>query len=88
MYVLRRQVMDAAKITSKGQITIPAKFRKMLKSNTLKVTMKGDEIILKPIIELGGIFQEYAFKDKPIEEVMNLEKDVFADAIKEKHSNN
>jgi len=55
--------MDAAKITSKVQITIPAKFRKRLKSNTFKVTMKGDEIILKPIIELSGIFQEYAFKE-------------------------
>ncbi|MEM3846351.1 MAG: AbrB/MazE/SpoVT family DNA-binding domain-containing protein [Candidatus Parvarchaeota archaeon] len=79
--------MATAKITIKGQITIPAKYRKKLNVRVVKVTMENNEIILKPIKELGGILNKYAFKDTPINEIMNLEKEAFIDAVKEKYDN-
>ena len=78
--------MFTAKITKKGQVTIPAKFRKKLKTNTVKIRMEKDRVVIEPHRELGGIFQQYAVKDKPIEEIMKLEREAFANAIKEKHS--
>jgi len=80
--------MVVGKITKKGQITIPAKFRKRFKTNTVVIRMENDKIIIEPKKDLGGIFQKYSIKDKPIEEIMKLEKDAFANAIKEKHSSN
>ena len=78
--------MFTAKITKKGQVTIPAKFRKKLKTNAVKIRMEKDRVIIEPYRKLGGIFQQYAIKDKPIEEIMKLEKEAFANAIKEKYS--
>ena len=80
--------MIVGKITKKGQITIPAKFRKKFKTNTVLIKMENDKVIIEPNKELGGIFQKYSIKDKPIEEIVKLEKEAFANAIKEKHSSN
>ena len=52
------------KITSKGQITIPAFIRKKLKTSILEISFDGERIILKPLKELGGILSEYAIKGK------------------------
>ncbi len=78
--------MIVGKITKKGQITIPAKFRKKFKTNTVVIKMENDRVIIEPKKELGGVFQKYSIKDKPIDEIMKLEKEAFANAIKEKHS--
>ena len=80
--------MIVGKITKKGQITIPAKFRKKLKTNTVIIKMENDKVIIEPKKELAGVFQKYSIKDKPIDEIMKLEKEAFANAIKEKHSGN
>ena len=66
--------MPVVKITSKGQITIPASFRKRLKTDLVSVEMEGDRIVLKPIHGIGGIFKKYAFKNKPFEEIMKIEE--------------
>ena len=63
--------MFTVKITRKGQITIPAEFRKKL--GTIK--------------KLGGILNKYAIKDKPIEDIMQMEKEVIRDAFTETPSN-
>ncbi len=83
-------------VTSQGQISIPAKVRKLFgldKMNKLLMRVQGDQIILEPvpdIMELEGVFKEYALKDTPPSEVIKLEKKAlgkaFADAYKEKRT--
>lgn len=83
--------MFTIKITKKGQITIPAKFRKKLGTDIVKIEMQGEKIIIEPIKKLGGIFSKYAIKDKSIEEIMQMEEEaaqnVFAEKYTEKHNN-
>ncbi|MCD6490072.1 MAG: AbrB/MazE/SpoVT family DNA-binding domain-containing protein [Thermodesulfobacterium sp.] len=80
--------MFTVKITRKGQITIPAKFRKKLGTDVVEVEMEGEKIIIKPVRKLGGILSKYAIKGKPIEDVIQMEKEAIADAFAEKHNNN
>ena len=68
--------MFTAKITSKGQITIPAGLRKRLGSDLVEVDMVGNEIIIRPIRKPGGALKKYAIKNKSIEEVMKMEEKV------------
>ncbi|GEM_PF-531902 len=76
--------MFTAKITRKGQITIPAKFRKKLETNVVEVEMEGDKIIIKPLKKLGGALSKYAIKNKPIEDIIQMEKEVIRNAFAEK----
>lgn len=78
--------MIIVKITKKGQITIPAKFREKLATNIVQIEMEGEKIVIKPIRKPGGMLEKYAFKDKPIEVIMQLEKEVIENAFREKHS--
>ena len=78
--------MFTAKITKKGQVTIPAEFRKKLKGNVVKIEMEGDRIIIQPYRKFGGIFHKYAIKDRAIEEILKMEKEAYFDAIKERYS--
>ena len=50
--------------------------------------MEESKVIIEPYRKLGGIFHKYAIKDKPIEEIMKMEKEAFVDAIKEKYNSN
>jgi DNA transposition AAA+ family ATPase len=52
--------IKVAKIIKKGQITINAKYK----------------IIIKSFKELGGILNNYAIKNRPIEEVIEMENNV------------
>jgi AbrB family looped-hinge helix DNA binding protein len=79
--------MFTVKITKKGQITIPAKFRRKLGTDIVEVEMEGEKIIIKPVRKLGGILNKYAIKNKPIEDVMQMEKEVMGNAFTEKHDN-
>lgn len=85
--------MASVKVSSKGQITLPAAARRKLgiKPNMrLEVEVRDKEIAMRPVksvLELGGIFREYA-KGKPtdwetiraetmravVEEVVNEDK--------------
>ena len=50
--------MEVVKLSSKGQIVIPAKIRKELKlskGDKLLLERKGDAIILRPIIKLSKL---------------------------------
>lgn len=79
--------MITSNITKKGQITIPASFRKKINTNIVKIEIEEDKIIIKPLKRLGGVFQKYARKDLLHEEVIKREKETFINAITEKHSN-
>jgi len=79
--------VPTARITKKGQLTIPAEFRKKLGTNIVEVYMEGEKIIIKPVKKLGGILHKYAIKDKPIDEVMKEEKKVAQNVFTERLSN-
>jgi len=78
--------MFISKITKKGQITIPAKFRKKIDTDIVQIEMVGDEIVIRPIRKPGGALQKYAMKDKPIEVIMEIEKEAMKHAFSKKHS--
>ena len=61
---------------------------KRLKSNRVKLKMENNKIIIEPIEEFGGIFQEYALKDKSIEEIIRLEQEAIENARAEKFNSN
>ena len=79
--------MFTVKITKKGQITIPAEFRRKLGTNVVKVEMDEEKIIIRPFKKLGGALRKYAIKDKPIEDIIQMEKEVVKNAFTEKHNN-
>ena len=77
--------MPIVKITRKGQVTIPAQIRKKLGTDIVEITVREGEVVIKPVKKLGGALQKYAIKGKPIEEVMRMEKEAMANALREKH---
>lgn len=78
--------MEFINITSQGQISIPAKIRQILGLETpgkITYTLKDDRLILeKPrsVLELGGVLQAKAIKNKSIEEITGLEKEAINSA--------
>lgn len=53
-----------AKISSKGQITLPAAMRRALATDRVRLQMKDGTITLTPEVDLGGSLAKYA-KGKP-----------------------
>ena len=58
-----------AKITSKGQLTIPRAARMALKTNTVEVEIQGDMVILRPVRSVAGALAGYAKGKEPFAEV-------------------
>jgi bifunctional DNA-binding transcriptional regulator/antitoxin component of YhaV-PrlF toxin-antitoxin module len=58
-----------AKITSKGQVTIPRKIRDMLKSNTIEFELINGSVVMKPVSSVGGSLSSYAKGHKALREV-------------------
>ncbi len=77
--------MPIVKITRKGQVTIPAQIRKKLGTDIVEITIREGEVVIRPVKKLGGALQKYAIRGKPIEEVIEMEREVMADAFGEKH---
>ncbi len=50
--------------------------------------MENNKIIIEPIEEFGGVFQEYALKDKTIEEIIKLEQEAIENTRAEKFNSN
>jgi len=78
--------MYITKMTKKGQITIPAEYRKKLNTEYYSVKIKGDELIVKPVRSVAGSLKKYAKKGKSIEKIMEEEKKSFSEALIEKHT--
>ena len=49
-----------AKITSKGQITIPRKIRDILKSSTVEFEVIEGGVLIRPVPSVGGSLKSYA----------------------------
>ena len=78
-------------ITSQGQITIPARIRKLLGLNKYpKATVRAEnkKIIIEPIpniLTMGGLLKKKAIKGKSIDKIIKLEEKTASKAISEKH---
>ena len=79
--------MYVTKITKKGQITIPAEYRKKLKSEYYVVEIKDNEIIIKPFSSPAGSLKKYAKEGKNIEKIIEEEKEAIGEAFVEKYKN-
>lgn len=53
-----------AKITSKGQVTIPKKIRDLLHSNVIAFRVVKGEVRITPVESVGGALKKYAKKHK------------------------
>jgi AbrB family looped-hinge helix DNA binding protein len=51
-----------AKITQKGQVTIPRKIRDKLGSEVIEFDIVKDQVIIRPILSIAGSLRDYAKK--------------------------
>lgn len=74
-------------ITSQGQITVPAAFRRLLGIDQYRkasVRTEDNKIVIEPVpdlISLAGSLQNKALKNKTIEEVIKLEEEAIGKAM-------
>lgn len=58
-----------AKITSKGQVTIPRKIRDELKSDTVEFEVVEGGVLIRPVSSVGGSLSSYAEGDGSLGEI-------------------
>ena len=58
-----------AKVTAKGQVTIPKKVRELLKSDVVEFDIVKGTVILKPVKSVGGSLSGYSEEYIPLEEI-------------------
>jgi len=72
-----------AKITAKGQITLPRQVRKILASNTVEVEVEENgRVVLIPVRSVAGSLAGYAVEGKSLAEIRNMVWQEVADAGK------
>ena len=80
-------MVAVARITSQGQISIPAEMRKRLKIKTpssLFITTLGNKIVIEPVDDfskLAGKLAKNAIKSKTMVKINNLEKEAVREAM-------
>ena len=57
-----------AKITAKGQITLPKVVRDLLRSDLVRIVVDDDAVRLEPVEGVGGALSRYAKRYIPMEE--------------------
>lgn len=60
-----------ATITSKGQITIPRMARVALKTTTVEIEVRGEEVILRPVQSVAGALSAYAGGKESLTDIRN-----------------
>jgi AbrB family looped-hinge helix DNA binding protein len=91
MQMLISNIMQYVSITSQGQITIPAKFRKLLglnKATKAVVNIENNKLVIKPassLMDLEGILEHKALK-LPAQEIRKREKMAWTEALKDKYA--
>lgn len=53
-------MLTTAKITKKGQVTIPRKIRDRLDSQIVEFAIVGNDIIVRPVKSVAGSLRSYA----------------------------
>ncbi len=62
----------AAKITSKGQVTIPKKIREHLDSEIVEFEINKNTVVVRPVRSVGGSLSRFAKTKKPLKKVRDL----------------
>jgi len=55
-------MLTTAKITKKGQVTIPRKIRERLDSQVVEFAIVGDDIVMRPVKSVAGSLRSYSEK--------------------------
>lgn len=55
-------MLTTAKITKKGQVTIPRKIRERLDSQIVEFAIVGNDVIMRPVKSVAGSLKPYAKK--------------------------
>jgi AbrB family looped-hinge helix DNA binding protein len=72
-----------AKITSKGQVTIPKKIREKLGSKVIEFDIVQNDIVIRPVESVAGSLSSYAKKGSvPFKEAREKAWD---ESVREKH---
>jgi AbrB family looped-hinge helix DNA binding protein len=72
-----------AKITKKGQVTIPRKVRRKLDSEIVEFAILDDQVVLRPVKSVAGSLKVYAEKDSlPFKEARER---AWTEAVEEHH---
>lgn len=58
-----------AKITSKGQLTLPREARQRLGTDTVEIEVIGDEVRLRPVKSVAGALSGYGGKKATLKEI-------------------
>ena len=75
--------VKTAKISSKGQITLPAAFRAALKSSHVRIVADGDVLRVEPVKELAGRLHAYA---RPAASFAKEREQAWTQAMRKKHA--
>ncbi|RMG58783.1 MAG: AbrB/MazE/SpoVT family DNA-binding domain-containing protein [Deltaproteobacteria bacterium] len=59
----------ALKISRKGQVTIPKKFRKLLGTDVVEMEYVNGNVVIKPVKSVAGALSSYAGKFAPFDQV-------------------
>jgi bifunctional DNA-binding transcriptional regulator/antitoxin component of YhaV-PrlF toxin-antitoxin module len=73
--------MTTAKITSKGQLTLPREALKRLVTDTVEIELFGDEVRLRPVWSVAGVLRGYGGKKAVLKDIRNKVRE---EAAKEK----
>ena len=71
-----------AKITSKGQVTIPKKIRDYLDSKVVEFEIQNDKVIIQAVKRVAGELKRYANPD-----LIPQEKTAWKKAVKDSYEN-
>jgi AbrB family looped-hinge helix DNA binding protein len=58
-------VVKTAKVSSKGQITLPRQVREALGTDLVTIVLEGGAVRIEPVRDLAGSLAKYARKDVP-----------------------
>lgn len=58
-----------AKVTSKGQITLPKRAREALGSDVVEIEIEEGQVLRRPVRSLGGALREFAKEPKSFSEI-------------------
>lgn len=61
--------MKTARITSKGQTTIPKEIREILKTNVVEFEVVKGQVIIRPVKSVGASLRRYAKGHQPLKAV-------------------
>jgi len=53
-------MLTTAKITKKGQVTIPRKIRERLNSQIVEFAIVGNDVVMRPVKSVAGSLNSYA----------------------------